>query len=539
MLIPLDDDLTRMLPRRPFDVCIVGAGAAGITLALELSRTGLDTCVLEGGASSPDAESQSLYRGYVSGHYSEDLDTCRTRRLGGSTNCWPGTCTPLEPLDFEFRPWVSDAAWPIAFDEIAAHYAGAARYCALQASPLPHTEQVTALGRQLASSVWTTRLAQRSTAPRMGERYAAELAAAPNVTVVLGANVVHIGCDARGTRVAHVVVRPWHRPPFRLQARLFVLATGGLENARLLLASNDVHMRGIGNRHDLVGRCFMEHPVLHSIVLRAAGAIECESFGDTPVEGSFGMHYLQLRPEVVRAMRTTNVRVHVSPMRDFDMARAMFAYRFLRLSLRRRQWPSAAARRVLLLAAGSPAVGAHLVARLRGAHGRRRESPPGVRRISIMAEQLPDPRNRVTLTSARDALGLPRLRLEWRMSQREQSWARQHIDLLASAFRTCGVGEVRDLSVDRARPFDERLDFGNHAIGTTRAARDPRQGVVDGDGRVFGIDNLYVAGSSVFPTSSHLPPTLSLVALAIRLGAHLAAVAGTGTLDSRRSVAEG
>ena len=511
---------------RVFDVCIVGGGMAGITLAMELRDTPLSVCLLESGAESLDTATQALYAGTIDGNYSYELDECRARWLGGSSNRWAGSCAPLDPIDFTRRAWVGDVEWPICHDDVAPYYPRAAAYCALQSSDFSPDAAGTSLASMLGDTIWMSRRLQVSQAPRFGGRFAAALRDAPNVTLWLGATVVSIACEAHGRRVRHVVVQPLDRPRFIVRARTFVIAAGGIENARLLLASNDVHRAGLGNANDLVGRYFMDHPVIASVMLEPAPSLDLSAFALPPPPGIGAAHFLQLRESALIALRTTNVRVHLTPASDLSMSTAMLSYQYMRLCLRRRRWPRSALRRLGRLVTGGHVLGAHFASRLGRRGGRLTVPRPDRLRVSIMCEQLPRAENRVTLGTSRDAVGLPRVRVTWQMRDDEHARAGWVIDRLAEDFRAAGIGRIRHLSADPDHPFEERLGFGNHAIGTTRAAADPRAGVVDRDGRVFGIENLFVAGSSIFPTSSHVPPSLCIVALAIRLAEHLGSAIG-------------
>lgn len=511
---------TRTVGSRQFDVCIVGAGVAGITLAMELRGSGLDVCLLEGGTHYPDARSQRLYSGLVDGLYDPELDTCRARALGGSSNLWPGTCTPLDPIDFEQRAANGELAWPFGYEDIAPYYERAAHYCAVKTAQWePNTDDPRPF-LTLDPGIWEARRAQVSMALSWA-RFEPDLDDAENVTVLLGTSAVRIECTPSGERVRQVLVRSGDGEPFAVRARSFVLAMGGIENARMLLVSNDHHAEGLGNASGLVGRCFMEHPVIHSVVVDLAAPMDASRYVARAAGGASELHYVQLRDAYIRAHDITNVRVHFAPASLLDTSPAMFAYRYLRLSMRRRRAPQALARRLTAMAGEAPALGAFAVSRLGGTGGARAAVRQDRLQVSIMCEQLPDPDNRITLLPERDAYGLPRAQLRWRMSDLEQERAHQAIELLAESFRDTGLGRLRYVGADPRRPFEERLGFGNHAIGTTRASTDPRTGVVDGDGRVFGVDNLFITGSSIFPTSGHLPPTLTIAALAVRLAAHL------------------
>jgi choline dehydrogenase-like flavoprotein len=472
----------RALPRDTVleaDVCVIGAGAAGICLARSLSGSALRVALLESGGLEPDPATQDLYRGRIYGRNYFQLDVCRSRQFGGSTNCWHGMCRPLDPIDFEARDWVPHSGWPFGLETLEAYYERAQQVLRLErfdyAGASWENEELPLLplvGGGIRSGVFQV------AANRLGEIYRSEVERAPNLDTYLFANLV--GFDADRARIARARVACLDGNRISVKARYFVLATGGIENARLLLVT------GLGNQHDLVGRYFMEHPhVLAGAFLPSQAALPLGFYRPHQEGGVQLAGYLATTDAVRRAERLLG-------------------------------WCGFLAQEAPL-----PELEQHL-APLVQEIDRPREGPAG-RAVFFMneLEQAPNPASRVRLSENKDALGMPRAQLEWRLSAIDKSSARRTQEVLARALGAAGLGRLQITFSEDERSWPTEMGGGRHHMGTTRMHLDPKQGVVDPDGRVHGLANLYVAGSSVFPTVGAANPTLTLVALALRLADHL------------------
>ncbi len=470
------------------DLCIVGAGAAGIAIAREFAGTPVRVTLLESGGRTPDAATQSLYRGTSMAQKYFQLDAARSRYFGGSTNCWMGFCRPLDEDDFERRDWIPHSGWPFGRAALEPYYRRAQAVCAL--GPFGYSGADFASPRRPELAFPDARVLTHcfQIAPtRFGEIYHAELATAPNVDTWLYANVVEIEPEPGAQRVARLHVRVLDGPEFSLRPRAVVLATGGIENARLLLASNRVEAAGLGNRHDLVGRFFMEHPHTHS-----------GEFLPSPAARPLGLYQLHRRGRVdVLGVLALSAAVR----RDERLAN-------FTASLAPRSQVGAFERDLGVVIAGFDGAGA-------GARG----IPRFV--FSNECEQLPNPESRVQLAYERDALGMNRVTLKWRLSAEDRNSLRRSHEIIAREIGRAGLGRVKPGLGEPRGAWPDDLNGARHHMGTTRMHSDPRQGVVDADSRVHGIANLFVAGSSVFPTSGAANPTLTIVALALRLADHL------------------
>jgi choline dehydrogenase-like flavoprotein len=239
------------------DICIVGAGAAGITIACEFIGTRFRVCVLESGGFASDPKTQGLYRGTNVGHHYYDLDVCRLRYFGGSTNCWGGWCRPLKPVDFKEQPWVPYSGWPFSFENLEPYYRRAQAICQLG----PYGYDVSYLKTQIGSELLpldqgrlVTDVIQFSPPTRFGEVYRLVIKSAANVRTYLSANVTNIETGETPNAVTRLRAETLSGRKFWITAKCYILAAGGLESPRLLLISNAAEKTGLGNRYDLVGR---------------------------------------------------------------------------------------------------------------------------------------------------------------------------------------------------------------------------------------------------------------------------------------------
>jgi choline dehydrogenase-like flavoprotein len=526
------------------DVCIIGAGAAGITLAVELAGTGVSVLLLESGGLKPEKDTQRLYEGAVA---DERLHSpphrYRERRFGGSTTIWGGRCVPLDPIDFETRDYIPSSGWPIGRDALLPYYpranrlceAGEFEYLATQAFKQPLRPMIDGF----TSEHFSTDSLERFSCPtNFGARYAQLLRNAPNVRVLLHSNLTTLVFHPNGEAVESVILRTLAGKSFRVRASHVVLAMGGLEVPRLLLSNRDKWPHGVGNEHDMVGRHYMCHIAGTIGTLKQRGPGDHVWHGyDISDEGIYCRRRLALTAETQRRLQIGNfvARLHHPRITDpehrtavlsaLQLAKGLISYEYgkrlhgeERVTLR--TWMSHL-RNVLARPHEVIAFGHHML-RDRFLAARKFpsiiiKSTAGHYSLDFHAEQEPAPSSRVSLSADRDALGLQRLWVDWRYTPRDISTVREAVRLFAQDIERSRIGAFEYDPASIELEMSRYGAYGGHHLGTARMGSDPRTSVVGADCRIHGLKNLYVAGGAVFPTSSQANPTLTIVALALRL----------------------
>jgi choline dehydrogenase-like flavoprotein len=463
----LIDTRERPLPQSAeVDVCIIGAGPAGLAVARELSESGQTVLVLESGFLEPDAGAATLNLGWAHGPIVERhplyLASSRHRGFGGSQNAWGGWCTLLNDLDFERREWVPHTGWPLPRSELSPYLERAYRLSGLHTSAARPLPEAPCFGDELDRVLYHF-APNRQT---LGQVLYQGLSAADGITIYLGANAVRLECDSAKRRVRTVLARTLRGDELAIAARNTVLAAGGIENPRLLIAN------GLGNQSDLVGRFFMEHP--HVLVGSATLPASAAWTGfDERFDAALGhgvMAALRVPSETQRRLRLLNATVQL--------------------------WPE---------------------------DGETLGTRDGLRaRLMLRAEQAPNPESRVTLSDETDPLGMAVAQVEWAVTPLDWESVCTTAELVSGALERHGSAKV-DVTISRDTPWpgvpsntDHYQPWGCHHVGTTRMSASPGSGVVDTDARVHGMENLFVVGSSVFPTEGYANPTVTIIALALR-----------------------
>lgn len=520
------------------DVCIVGAGPAGLTIARALARPDLRILLLESGGHDPDPAVQDLGAGTTTDPAYVDPGLTRRRQAGGTAQDWNTAVgseigakyLPLDPIDFEARAWVPGSGWPFDRAALEPYYARAHEVCDLGPTSYRPADWVDPARPPLplGSGRVVTAIYRYGLARTFTDTHLRDACRAANIVVCLHGTVVEIVTGPDHRTVSHVRVRCLGGTGFRVRARLFVLAAGGIENARLLLTSTGACARGLGNEHDVVGRFFMDHPRDYSCALVPADRALFDHAGFYDVHATpdgVVMGRLALSADCLRQERLLNVSATLRPRPPGHRSAGMGALRTLQATSLRRPLQ-------VLGRAGRLALGLGDVA----GYGYRRYVlgheavdvdwavlPDKPRRFAtfellLNLEQAPDPDNRVTLGTGRDALEQPRAHVAWRWRERDQRSLDQARRVLAQDLEHAGVGRIVPIPGAALDPN------AHHHLGATRMHRDARHGVVDEHGRVHATANLFVSGSSVFPTGGCANPTLTIVALALRLADHLGRV---------------
>ena len=526
------------------DVCIVGAGPAGISIARTFIGTSARVCVVESGGLRNEESIQKLYEGTSIGFPQLDPATCRMRAFGGSTNVWGGGCIPLDTLEMEPRDWVPHSGWPVSYRELEPHYQRARALCGVESHEFmagsflthPARAPVEFDARTLVNQVFVL------SPVLFGEAYRSELEHAANITLLLHANLLELEASSAGSTVRQACITSLDGRKGTVRARQYVLACGGIENARLLLLSNSVVPQGLGNQHDLVGRYFMDHPSgkLGTISTdipdgltrpydRSGGKGRVPAFPELCLSGDAARenHMLSARvrpvavegalPRGIRALRDLRSRLHpVGRDENISLDGRMSAPEADSNAIGGEQEKFATLAMRVVAGTGDIA----------GAFMRKLADKPTVKteHIDLIGyfEQAPNPHSRITLGSECDVLGQRKVCVDWQLTSLDWHTYRTAGALFGAELARACRGQFHpepwlQVGSDQA----PALRGTAHHMGTTRMADSPQDGVVDRDCKVHGVDNLYVVGSSVFPTSSWAFPTFTIVAMSVRLADHL------------------
>ena len=508
------------------DLCIIGGGPAGISVAYPFLDGSTSVAILESGGIGFDEEVQELADTDATGQPYYPVKETRIRALGGSTLSWGGISAPLDALDFEERPWVPLSGWPISRSDLDPYYDRAKMVGqVLNPDALAVGEGV--FGDENGPTPSTRWSEVYFSAPtRYGKAYEDRLRASRNVSTLLYSTALEIETNESQSHVTGITVGVLGGVTYRVVARHYVVAGGGIENARLLLLSGNRERGGLANEHDVVGRYFQEHPGAYDRFLlpEDSGALASRVQG---AAGTLNFSRLGLSDAAQRDEELLNYIVNVSFGYAGQNTEQFQAVRRI-VNASRKPWsdspylqdvgggPNAVRWEDVKTALKRPhvsftsAVGA-------------RFGPAKLRRwihIETNVEQIPRADSRVHLSDRVDAFGLPRATLHWAFGDEEERTYRRGLELIVDALNQYAPG-LKDGRMDYPDPWPDDIHGNWHHIGTTRMNENPTLGVVDSDCRVHGLDNLFVAGSSVFPTGGATSPTLTIVALGLRLAEHL------------------
>ena len=508
------------------DICIMGAGVAGIVLASELADSGKKVIVLESGSEHYEVQSQELYKAESIPTYFPNPHHSRLRFLGGSSNHWQNSIERLSPIDFAERDWVKNSGWPIAYDEVARYYPKAEKYCGVEQGEYDfgfwqRKWNITDIFHQ--SKIFDSAVSKVPISPvRFYSKFGKRLNESKNITIVKNANVVDLEYDATLQKVNSVAIRNLQDASHTVRSKVFVMCFGGLENARMLLTFNEKYDDKLGNQSGNVGRYFMEHPTI-----RGAHFF--------PVNNeALDKIYMGIRDDaiVVRGraslneasqikFRTNNMRLYFIKKSKIALSDGISSSHILADNLTNAEIPSEFGSHLLNIVKDIDLITEKVLKEKFDTTFFEDAYSFGGYEILSMTEQTPDKDNRIRLGEKRDQLGIKQIIVDFRVSDSDRQNAWKTLELMAKDPALHAIGRVQVLKEQDSRIWGGQLGFGQHHMGTTRMSKTPNDGVVDTSSRVFGTKNFFVAGSSVFPTGGHVPPTLTITALAIKLADHL------------------
>jgi choline dehydrogenase-like flavoprotein len=507
------------------DICVVGAGAAGIAIALEFVGTRYRVLLLEGGGLDPEAETQNLYDSEVVGLPHAGIHEGRARVFGGTTTLWGGQALRFDSFDFEERSWVPHSGWPISRRDLDPFYDRAERILKL-GPPLSYQDLCASFGivppafdetkLRMECSRWSPR-------PNFGKAYRNQIKSAPNISVLLHANVTSIITNASATAVEKVEFKALSGKTGSATARFYVVCCGAIETARLLLASDRVEPDGLGNRNGLVGRYFQEH-----IHIRYGDLVTTHRKCLQNCFESFYRNGLKYFPLVALSRQEQQQKgllsIHGGLAFDHGPDSPVMALKMLFKAVISQRFPSGGELgRLTRNALAGPGEAFALAYRF---YAQKRSGTPKIGPIFVgaQAEVAPNPDSRVMLSETTDPLGMRRVRLDWRLGELDRRTLSAYIRVMAGELERLGLGTFDRSQVaglDDSFKWARMAKDSAHHMGTTRMHDSREFGVVDRDCRVHGTHNLYIGSSAVFPTSARSNPTLTILALCLRISDRL------------------
>jgi choline dehydrogenase-like flavoprotein len=549
--LPKDEDVKT-------DVCIVGTGPAGIALARELAGQDFQVCLLEsGGLDLPDADTQSLAEVETDGDFVQVTADKRNRRFGGNSTFWNVRIgnsqlglrhVPLDEVDFEKRDWLPYSGWPFNRAHLDPYYKRAQAICKL--GPFAYdaedwedaqTPQLPFVGNRV-----TTRVFQFGPGAAFYQECRDEINRAGNVTTYLHANAVELETDETARTVTRVRVACLQGNKFWVSAKIVILAAGGIESASLLLLSNQTQKAGLGNQNDLVGRFFMDHPLVYGglfipsnpQIFNSTALYDMRRLSNVTVMGG-----LTLTNEAMRSEQLLNMSALLFPRpKRFRSSKAVSSLKTLFSSSGLREGPKGVLQHLSNVMTNLDDIAVSAYDKLtkkqqpfwanlsQGGWSQlpNKERVYHVFEVLHQTEQVPDPDNRLVLGAECDKLGRRKVQMQTRWRDMDINGVRRTQAVFAQEIARAGLGQFQ-VELNGDLPILDTPGTSHH-MGTTRMHIDPKQGVVDENCRVHGVSNLFIASGSVFPTGGYANPTLTIVALAIRLADRVKTIMTSSTV---------
>jgi choline dehydrogenase-like flavoprotein len=493
------------------DICIIGAGASGISFALEWMNTPYKVILLEGGGFDYEAAMQDLYKGKTTGQRYYPLESARLHYFGGTTGHWAGFCSTFDPIDFQKRDWIPHSGWPIKREDLDPYYARAQKN--LDLGPYEYRydywkekyPDMVSLPFE-PDTVWN-KIWQFSPPTRFGTKYKDTIVNSPNIHLYTYANVTDITANENASAIKQITVKNFAGKSHTVKAKNFVLACCSIQNARLLLASNKQAPKGLGNDNDTVGRYFMEHLEIKSAELWM------------PDPDPLKLYAIEYGKTKWRA----ELAISAKKQEEYKILNGTASFTPLEAT---RDQPAF----IDIWKSGDPKSRDENFAKFgEGQKKLKGKKAFSAYQLFTRVEQGPNPNSRVTLDTDTDALGIRRAILHWELTSLEKRSIRGIYEIIGQQLGIAAKGRIRLLEYLRDENDTSWPEFtggGWHHMGTTRMGEDPKTSVVDANCKVHGIANLYTAGSSNYVTAAAPNPTLTLVALTLRLSDHLKKVVG-------------
>jgi choline dehydrogenase-like flavoprotein len=507
------------------DICILGGGVSGIVLALELLPFFNNIALIEAGDSIYSQESQDLYAPEIKPALYPDPTYSRLRMLGGSSNHWENGTEPLDPIDFEKREWITDSGWPINYYDVEKYYTKAQEYCRVGTngynsnywSEILKTDPLFIKSKNINSGIVKDGIPPT----RFYEVYGEKLNDSNNITIYKNANVTDIQFDIESYNVKSIIFQSYRKIKHIISANAFIMCFGGIENARMLLEFNDKYNNSLGNQYDNVGRYFMDHPTIRAAHLYPFDVNKFKFYKKHNYHNTGIVGHLKLSKTALEKNKTLNMRMFLKPMTNLSLSHGVSSLHILSEKFRDTDIPDDFGTHITNIIKDLDTI-ADAFSRKRFNSTLFEDSDEfGGYQILAMMEQSPNRNNRIKLGTNKDLFDNRKITIDYTITESDKYMAWKSLGVIATEVGAESLGRVRLLKERDSRIWESQIGFGHHHIGTTRMSYSEKNGVVDANQKVFGSNNLYVSGSSVFTTGGHVPPTLTIAALTIRLADHI------------------
>lgn len=507
------------------DICILGAGVAGIVLAKELLPHFKNIALIESGDSSYSAETQSLYSPEIKPDLYPDPTTSRLRMLGGTSNHWENGTEPLDPIDFEKRDWIDNSGWPIKYSDVSDLYIKAAKYCGVGDDGYEVNTWTKSLNKKdlfSKSNLIESCIVKNGIPPtRFFEKYGDDLISSNNLTVYKNANVTDFHYEPESLKVKTITFESFKKIKHHISANLFIVCFGGIENARIMLELNSKYNNTLGNQNDNVGRYFMDHPTIRAAHLHPFDKEIFDFYKGKIFRGKGIVGNLKLARNSLIENKTLNMRMSLYGQSKLILSHGISSLHILSEHAQDFEIADNFGTHLVNIISDLDTI-SDTISRKSFDYPLFDDSDEfGGYQVLAMMEQTPSRNNRIKLGTERDTFGIRKIIIDWEVTQKDKDMAWKSLEILAKSVGIEALGRVRLLKERETRIWNSQLGFGHHHMGTTRMGFTQKDGVVDLNQRVFGSKNLYISGSSVFSTGGHVPPTLTIVALSIRLADHI------------------
>ncbi len=490
------------------DICIVGAGAAGISIALDWLDTSYKVILLEGGGFNYDTRVQQLYQGKTTGQKYYPLMSSRLHSFGGTTALWGGFCAPFDAIDFKKRDWVEHSGWPISKKDLDPFYKRAKDKLDLHSDNYSidywQKKDISRKSLPIDKNVVWDKIWQFSRPSRFGVKYKDTIIEAKNIHLYTFANVTEILANENISEIKEVIIKNYRGKTHKVKANYFILACGAIQNSRLLLTSNKQMSVGLGNQNDIVGKYFMEHVEIKSAELWLTKPFSMDLYMLNSKKTKARAE-LAITSDIQEKFKILNGTASLEPLtkaRHMESQIEHWKNEDLRKNAYRRTLWEKIINRALIYKES------------------RIKSINTAYELFTRIEQAPNPLSRITLGKEKDSLGVPKANLHWVLTSFEKRSIRKIYEIIGQQIGKAAIGRVKlmdYLQDENDESWPEFTSGGWHHMGTTRMHNNPKNGVVDSNCKVYDIDNLFIAGSSCFTTAGAVNPTFTLVALSLRL----------------------